>query len=97
VVAVDVQVASGLDAEVDQSVTRDLIEHVVKKTDARGQLRLASAVEIDPDLDLCFFGVATDLGNALCHRLVSWSGPDLKPALLEVPREIGRFLKTCPP
>ena len=31
VVSVDMQIASGFDTEVDQTVTRDLIQHVVKK------------------------------------------------------------------
>ena len=37
VVAVDVQVACGLDVQVDQPVAGNLIEHVVKKADTGGQ------------------------------------------------------------
>jgi hypothetical protein len=39
VVAVDVQVALGLDLEVDQAVAGDLLEHVVEEADAGGELR----------------------------------------------------------
>ena len=47
VVAVDVQVALGLDLEVDQAVARDLVEHVVEERHAGGELRRAGAVEVD--------------------------------------------------
>ena len=36
VVSVDVQIAGGFDGQIDQAVARDLVEHVVKKTDAGG-------------------------------------------------------------
>ena len=39
VVAVDVQVALGVDVEVDQAVAGDLVEHVVEEADAGGELR----------------------------------------------------------
>ena len=66
VVAVDVQVALGVDLEVDQSVARDLVEHVVEEADAGGQLRRAAAVEIDAHADLRLLGVALHLGRS-CH------------------------------
>jgi hypothetical protein len=47
VVAVDVQVAFGLDVQVDQAVAGDLVQHVVEKGDAGGQLGLAGAVKVD--------------------------------------------------
>ena len=37
VVAVDVQIAFRLNLQVDQAVASDLVQHVVKKADARGQ------------------------------------------------------------
>ena len=37
VVAVDVQVALGLDVQVDQAMAGDLVEHVIEKTDAGGE------------------------------------------------------------
>jgi len=56
-----------MDAQVDETVPRDLIEHVIKKTDARGQIGLPSAIEVDANLDLRFFGVAADLGDSWSH------------------------------
>ena len=35
VVAVDVQIALASDLQINQTVARDLVEHVVQKTDAR--------------------------------------------------------------
>jgi len=67
VVAVNVQVALGLDVEVNQAMTRDLVEHVVKEPNARGQLGLAAAVEVDLDGNLGFGRVAADFGGASCH------------------------------
>jgi hypothetical protein len=50
----------------------DLIEHVVKKTNARVQIRLACAVEVDGGRDLRFFGVAGDggLAHGGAHRRI---------------------------
>jgi hypothetical protein len=64
VVAVDVQVAFGLDVQVDQPVAGDLVQHVVEKTDAGGQPGLAGAVKVDADGDLGLGGVAGDFGGA---------------------------------
>jgi hypothetical protein len=38
VVPVDVQVAIGRDVEVDQAMAGDLVQHVVEKADAGGEL-----------------------------------------------------------
>jgi hypothetical protein len=65
VVAVDVQVAFGLDVEVDQPVAGDLIEHVIEEADAGGQLGRAGAVQVDANADLRFRGVALHLGDAV--------------------------------
>jgi hypothetical protein len=64
VVAVDVQVALGLDLEVDQAVAGDLLEHVVEEADAGGKLGRADAVEVDGDPDPGFLGVALHRGAA---------------------------------
>jgi hypothetical protein len=70
VVAVDVQVARGLDLEVDQPVAGDLVEHVVEEADAGGELGRAAAVEVDAHADLRLGGVAPDFGDAVggVHR-----------------------------
>ena len=44
VVPVDVQVAFGIDRQVDQAVARDLVQHVVEKADAGRELRDAGAI-----------------------------------------------------
>jgi hypothetical protein len=46
-------------------VAGDLVEHVVKKTDARVQLGLAGAVEVDAHGDAGLGGVAADFGGAV--------------------------------
>ena len=61
VVRVDVQVALGLDLEVDHAVARHLVEHVLEERQAGGELRHALAVQVEPDADLRFLGVARRL------------------------------------
>ena len=71
VVAVDVQVALGLDGQVEQAVLAELVEHVVVEADAGGDVDLPGAVEIDLDEDLGLLGGALDAAHAAhCHR---WS------------------------
>jgi len=50
-VAVDVQVALGLDGQVEQAVLGELVQHVVEEPDAGGDVRLAGAVEVYLDQD----------------------------------------------
>ena len=52
------------DFEVEEAVTRDLVEHVVEKRHAGGKLLLAGAVQIELHTDLRFAGVANDFRNA---------------------------------
>ena len=61
VVVVDVQVALGLDRDVDARMARQQVEHVVEEADAGRDRRRAGAVEIDRDRDVGFLGVALDL------------------------------------
>jgi hypothetical protein len=60
VVIVDMRVAMRFDLEIDQTVSRDLVEHMVEKRHAGGQLLLAGAVEIELHTDLRFAGIAND-------------------------------------
>ena len=64
VVEIDVQVAFGLNFQVDEGVARDLVEHVVKKAHARGDLGLARAIERDLDLYVGFPRLARKGGVA---------------------------------
>src|ERR1700731_2649713 len=60
VVEVDVEIAFGLQGDVDQTVLSELVEHVVEKADAGRDLGRAGAVERDPALDLGLLGLALD-------------------------------------
>ena len=64
VMGVDVQVALGLDIQIDQAVARDLVEHVIEKRHAGRELGYARAVEIETDRDPGFEGIASDLCGA---------------------------------
>ena len=65
VVAVDVQVAVAIDFEVNQAVAGNLLQHMVKKTDAGAQIGLAGAVQVDAHGDARLCRVAADFGNAV--------------------------------
>ena len=58
VVVVDMQVALGLDRDVDARMARQQVEHVVEKADAGRDRRRAGAVEVDRDLDVGLLGCA---------------------------------------
>ena len=64
VVMIDVQIALGLDRDVDARVARQQIEHVVEEADAGRNRRTALPVEIDFDLDVGFLGLALHGGFA---------------------------------
>jgi hypothetical protein len=67
VVAVDVQIARGLDFQIDQTVARNLVEHVVKETNTGRQFGHARTVKIDLDSDLGFGRFTADFGSASSH------------------------------
>ena len=69
VVLVDMEVALGVDRQVDQAVAGDLVQHVVEEADAGLDPALAGAVEVDGDRDVGFLGFARDGGAA--HGIVS--------------------------
>ena len=62
VVVVDVQVAGGLKAQVQQAVAGDVGEHVVEEADAGDDLAPAVAVEVDAEGDIGLRCPARDLG-----------------------------------
>src|SRR5665811_2170177 len=51
VVGIDVQIAGGLDTQVDQRVLRQTGQHVIVETDAGADLGAATSVEAELDLD----------------------------------------------
>jgi hypothetical protein len=71
VVGVDVEVAHGLDGQVEATVAAELVEHVVVERDARRAVGLARAVEIDGDLDGRLLRRATAGGGAR-HEGTPW-------------------------
>ena len=65
VVRVHIQIARGVDLEINQSVPGNLGQHVLKKRQTSGQPRLARTIQIQGQLDTGFLSVALDPGNAL--------------------------------
>lgn len=63
-VSVDMQVAMGLNIQINQAMTRDLIQHVIQKRHACIKFLLTAAIEIDGDADLRFIGIAGYRRNA---------------------------------
>jgi len=60
VMKIDVKIALRIQLQVDQAVPRQLLQHVVKKSDPGRHLIGAAAVEIDGTADLRFLGHAFD-------------------------------------
>lgn len=68
VVLIDLEIAVGLDVEVDEAVTGKEGEHVVEEADACVDLRGPGAVQIEAEFDRGFGGLAADGGGA-GHRV----------------------------
>ncbi len=66
---VDLQVALGADGQVDQRMTRDLVEHMIEKADTRLDVGFPGAIEQHIHGNLGLIGLARDSGGA--HRLIS--------------------------
>ena len=49
VVGIDVQIALGLDIQINQAVARDLVQHVIEKRHAGGEFGSAGAIKIEAD------------------------------------------------
>jgi hypothetical protein len=91
VVRVNLEVAGGLDMNINHSVTRYLREHMVKKWQTGSKMAIAGAIEIYAQDDLgfarisCYFclthffhlRLCFEAGqfNGLCQRLQSWFMP----------------------
>jgi hypothetical protein len=75
-VKINMQIALGLDAQVKAAVPGKGIEHMVEKPDPGRDLGLASAIQINRDLDLGLLGFAKDLrGSVLCHHNILNQSP----------------------
>src|SRR4029079_2448939 len=64
VVRVDLEVTLRLDVEIDHSVARDLVEHVVEERNAARKARAAGSVEIHSHADPGLLGVAFDFRSS---------------------------------
>jgi len=72
VMLIDMQVAAGLDGQVEQAVSGEQGEHVIEEADARVNLRLACSIQRELQGDLSFRGAAVDGGGAM-HGSFRWS------------------------
>ena len=60
VVCVDLEISLRLHGEVEQSMARERIEHVIEERDARVDIGLARAVDLEREQDVGFFRGARD-------------------------------------
>ena len=97
VVEVDVQVALGLQRDVDQGVAGELLQHVVEEADARGDVVGAGAVEVDGRLDLGLLGGALDGGLPFHGNLALLAGRNPSLYQLDPTVSIGRGPHNRPP
>ena len=74
VMGVDMQVAVGLNAQVDQSMARDLVQHVVEERQAGGKPGHPGTVEVDVDADGRLSRLAGNAGSAGLHRASRFGG-----------------------
>src|SRR5690606_13414186 len=68
VVRINVQVTLGIDADINQTVTGNLVDHVIEKRQAGLKVRLAGAIERDRNGDVGFQRLAFNTGGALGHE-----------------------------
>src|SRR5439155_16312088 len=59
VVGVDMEVAGGIEREVEDAVAAELVEEVVEHADAGPDVRDAAAIEVKRDVDRGLAGLAT--------------------------------------
>jgi hypothetical protein len=55
------EISAGLDSQIDQSVTRERLEHVIEKPYARFYPTLSAAVQNHADVKIRLFGRSCDL------------------------------------
>lgn len=67
VVVIDMQVTLDLDLHVDQRMAAELVQHMVEKSHAGGNCRLAGAVDIHAHRNRGFVGGADNLAFTFCH------------------------------
>src|ERR1700722_11360131 len=71
VMMIDVEVAFGLDLDIDPRMPRQEIKHVIEEADTGRDRRTALAVEVDGNLDRGLLG--GPLHGRLTHGIRSWA------------------------
>jgi hypothetical protein len=66
---IDVQIAVGLDREIDQRMPREQFEHVIEKAYAGSDVRLAGAIEVQFEPNVGLFGLAMDRSSTRHEQL----------------------------
>src|SRR6478672_3249393 len=92
VVVIDVEIALGLDGQIDTRMARQQVEHVVEEADSGRNRRRTGPVEVDCNLDVGFLGGALD--RTFAHERVSsrWT---LRGAYSCRRTGSSRFARTC--
>ncbi len=67
VVGIDMQIAFGLDLQINQAVPGHLIEHVLEKRDTGIEMAATAAIQVHTDLDLGLQSIAFYRGLAFSH------------------------------
>jgi hypothetical protein len=71
VVLIDVEVAAGLEREIEAAVLREQLEHMVEKANARRYIVATASFELERALDLGLFGVPGYGGGS--HEVYQWA------------------------
>src|SRR6266511_993684 len=67
VVIVDMQVPGGPDLQVEESVARDVVQHMIEETDPRGDVPFTLPVNFQHEIDLGFRCLTMNLRIASLH------------------------------
>lgn len=70
VVVIDVEIAGGVDGEIEEGVFGEEFEHVVEEADAGVDVGGAGAVEVEGEGDVGFAGLAFSGGGACVHGVL---------------------------
>ena len=86
-VLVNVQIAARLDLEVESAMAGKQLQHVVEKADAGGNLVASAPVQVQPDADVGFCGLAVDarLGAPSCEPSCLGIGNEVPPGFCPIP------------
>ena len=72
VMRVDMQIALGFDLKINQTMTGNLIKHVIEKGDTRGKLALPGPIKIQTNRDLGFKGISGNFGLPHGDTIAKW-------------------------